>query len=266
MKRLYLKICNKDMEILAQSMDEDEVNLVYNAAYQKGDQIVLDISAEREYVWLQVDDAIGRSLVYVTGTFKYRVPFGEERLNLSAKAFYGDKHLISVKRAAPFEIKAYRNLAVNVCDWHESVNCYPHISANVETRGENIFAAQNAIDGITINDGHGNWPYGSWGINMQDDAEIRLEFGREIETDSIVLYTRADFPHDNWWKQMCFTFSDGSTMQWNLEKSRKPHKIIFDKKRISWLKMHDMKKSEEPSPFPALTQIEVYGTEIESVK
>lgn len=44
-----------------------------------------------------------------------------------------------------------------------------------------------------------------------------------------------------------------------MEKSVKPYEIIFEKKEISWLEMYDMKKLEAPSPFPALTQIEVYG-------
>lgn len=112
---------------------------------------------------------------------------------------------------------------------------------------------------MTANCSHGKWPYGSWGINRQDDARIRLDFGRLVEVDRLVLYTRADFPHDNWWQSVSFSFSDGSALEWKLEKSVKPHEIVFEKKTISWLEMHDMKKSEDPSPFPALTQIEVYG-------
>lgn len=60
-----------------------------------------------------------------------------------------------------------------------------------------MFAARNAIDGVVANDSHGRWPYESWGINMQDDAELTLDFGRAVDFDRIVLYTRADFPHDN---------------------------------------------------------------------
>ncbi len=35
----------------------------------------------------------------------------------------------------------------------------------------------------------------------------------------------------------------------------------MEKKNISWIRLKDLIKSEDPSPFPALTQIEVYGTE-----
>lgn len=47
-----------------------------------------------------------------------------------------------------------------------------------------------------------------------------------------------------------------------MEKSARPHEITFEEKQITWLEMHDMKKSDDPSPFPALSQIEVYGREI----
>lgn len=150
---------------------------------------------------------------------------------------------------------------MNVCDQHQIKNLYPHATANVETRGESVFAVQNAIDGVTANGCHGEWPFESWGINKQEDAKMRIDFGRTVDVDEIILYTRADFPHDNWWKKVSFTFSDGSLIDMTMEKSSKPHVLSFPTKTISWVEMHDMKKSEEASPFPALTQMEVYGTE-----
>lgn len=259
---LCMKILDADMQTKAVNRGTDEVNLVYSQEYEPKDRIILETSGEAEWIWLQFDDALGRSLVYITGNVTYIVPFGEKRINLSPKAFYGKKHLLCARKARDFEINTYRNLAVNVCDQHHLENCYPHISANVETRGESVFAAQNAIDGITVNTSHGEWPYQSWGINRQEDALIRLSFGRIVEIDKIILYLRADFPHDNWWKSVNFTFSDESELKVQMEKSMQSHEIDFPAKRVCWLEMGQMVKSEEPSPFPALTQIEVYGREI----
>lgn len=154
------------MKTLAAERGEDEVNLVFSQEYKEGDRIVLETAEKESYVWLQFDDALGRALVYLTGNVTYHIPFGEKRINLSPKAFWGRKHLISVRTAKDFEIAAYRNLAFNVCDQHGIENLYPHAQANVETRGESVFAAQNAIDGVTVNDCHGEWPYESWGINQ----------------------------------------------------------------------------------------------------
>jgi hypothetical protein len=131
----------------------------------------------------------------------------------------------------------------------------------VETRGEAVFAARNAIDGVRENHSHGEWPYQSWGINRQDDAAMKLDFGRKVIIDKVILYTRADFPHDNWWKEVTILFSDGTKLHWELVKSDKPHVMQFDEKEVQWIELCNMIKSDDPSPFPALTQIEVYGVE-----
>ena len=137
---------------------------------------------------------------------------------------------------------------------------YPHASANVETRGEAVFAARNAIDGCIATLSHGEWPYESWGINRQDDAEFTLDFGREVSFDRIVLYTRADFPHDNWWTEATFTFSDGSSETVTMDKKvQEPHIFDISREGIRWIKLGNLIKADDPSPFPALVQIEVYG-------
>lgn len=102
--------------------------------------------------------------------------------------------MLFVRKAMKEEIMSYRNLAENVWDQHGDVNCYPHASANVETRGESVFASLNAIDGVTVSESHGQWPYESWGINRRDDAAWKVEFGRPVEMNKLVIYTRADFP------------------------------------------------------------------------
>lgn len=256
-----LKIIDANGKTAALARGENEVNLPVTREYQEGDTIYLEISEKPGYVWLQLDDALGSSLVYLTGDVHYQIPFGDKRINLSPKVFSGDKHLVKVKKAKDFEITNYRNLAVNINDSHENDTCYPHASANVETRGEAVFAAKNAIDGVTANMCHGEWPYASWGINRNPDAKMKLDFGREVETDRIIIYLRADFPHDNWWKKMTVTFSDGEEKEFHLIKTEEGQEFLFDKKKISWLEISHLIPSGEPSPFPALAQIEVYGTE-----
>ena len=133
----------------------------------------------------------------------------------------------------------------------------------METRGEAKFFACNAIDGMCENRSHGIWPYQSWGINRQEDAEITIDFGRMIETDKIVIFTRADFPHDNWWTQITVSFSDGTSMDWKLQDHyRFAQTLKFEKKNVSWVKLGNLLKADDPSPFPALSQIEVYGKDL----
>lgn len=257
---LSLKIYDKNGDTLAVAKGENFVDLVYAGEYNEGDVIELSSSEQNIHINWQVDDALGRSFVYVTGTVQYDIPFGEKRISYSPKVFSGSRHYIWAETASEAEVKCYRNLALNPADQHKEVPCFPHATANVETRGESVFAAKNAIDGVRANLSHGEWPYESWGINRQDDAELKLEFGRPVMLDKIVLYLRADFPHDNWWKQVTVSFSDGSVETIDLEKSERAHAIPITPRKVTWLTFGKLIKADDPSPFPALTQIETYGT------
>lgn len=261
MGQIAIKVCNKDWKTMAVSRGENETHLVYTAQYQEGDHFLIEFEECPAFYMLQLDDAKGSSLVYVTGNVDYQIPFGEKRINICPKAFTGEKHLLSVRKAYPWEYEAYRNLALNVNDQHGEVSCFPHASANVETRGESVFAALNAIDGVKVTECHGEWPYESWGINRDPKAVFKIEFGRLIKTDRVILYTRADFPHDNWWQEAQLSFSDGTQMKLKLHKTGAAQEFTFPEKTISWLELGEMIPSDEPSPFPALVQIEVYGTE-----
>lgn len=260
---LTLKVVDGLGNTVCAGEGQDFVDLVCMRAYREGDRIELTVSEANCYVNWQVDDAMGAAFVYLTErTVSYGIPFGEKRISCSPKVFYGDRHYIYAEAASEDEIRAYRNLALNPADQHCDVPCYPHATANVETRGEAVFAAKNAIDGVRANLSHGEWPYQSWGINRQDDAVMRVEFGRKIRTDKVVLYTRSDFPHDNWWTQVTLYFSDGGSLDFPLIKSVKGHVLHFPEREITWIELGNLIKAEDPSPFPALSQIEVYGTNV----
>lgn len=256
------RIVDAKGETLALSSDEKELYLVYQSEYQEGDRILVE-AEPGSFVVLQLDDALGEELVYLKeGSLPFEIPFGEKKICYSPRSFTGDRHLLTVRRAREQERTGYRNLAGNRYDQHGTDGCYPHATANVETRGEAVFAARNAIDGIKANDYHGEWPYGSWGINRNPEAVIRVSFGREVRTDRLAVYLRADFPHDSWWEEITVRFSDGSTMVCPMEKTGKAQEIHFQEKKTEWVQLENLKRAEDPSPFPALTQLEVYGTEL----
>lgn len=263
MAAFTIKVVDEFGNVRAQDSAQELASLVYNGIYVPGDHILVESTEKNIHVWLQVDDALGRELVYLTDNISYRVPFEEKKTNITPKAFTGEQHYLYVRQALPEEAYGYRNQARNACDQHDIKNLYPHAFANVETRGEAKFFACNAIDGMCENRSHGIWPYQSWGINRQADAAITIDFGRLIETDKIVIFTRADFPHDNWWTQITVSFSDGTAIDWKLEdKCRFAQTLRFEKKCISWIKLSNLIKADDPSPFPALSQIEVYGTAV----
>ena len=262
MALLTLKVTDQSGAVLASASGEDFVDLVYDGEYKEGDSVVIESSEKDIHLKWQVEDSLGPAFVYLKGKESYEIPFGEKRICYSPRTFVGEKHYIFAEKARKDEIHAYRNLALNPADQHRDVNVYPHAYANVETRGESVFAAKNAIDGVRANLYHGEWPYGSWGINRQDDAALTLDFGRPVKIDRLVLYTRSDFPHDNWWRQVTFKFSDGSVETFELEKSCRPHVLPIKERIVTSLVFCDLIKADDPSPFPALTQLEVYGSDL----
>lgn len=260
MAKLCITVVNGQGEKKSGADNEDQVLLVYKGTYEPGDRILFETDETDTYYVIRVDGAMDEAYVYLTRTaVEYVIPFEEKKISYNPASFTGERHYITMRKAMEHENRSFCNLAKNVMDQHGDTGCYPHAFANVETRGEAVFAARNAIDGVVANESHGSWPYESWGINMQDDAEFILDFGRAVDVDKIYLYTRADFPHDNWWVEAAISFSDGSRQVVKMEKSVKPHVFEIEKKGITWIKLSNLVKADDPSPFPALTQIEVYG-------
>lgn len=249
-------------DILASTEADRVAALCFEQAYEEGDEIVLACD-QNTFLWLQLEDSFAPALVYFhAGEFCLPVPFGEKRVCYSQKAFTGTRHLLFARIATAEEIGTRRNLAFNPLDHHENSAAFPHAKANVETRGEAWFAARNAIDGNIASAGHGLYPYESWGINRREDAELTVYFGRPVWVDQLVVTLRADFPHDNWWKQATFAFSDGSREILHFEKSGLPQYFSIEPRVTESVTICEMKKDEsDPSPFPALTQLEVWGNE-----
>lgn len=251
----------RNNEVIASCQQEKETYLVFQQEYQEGDRIVF--TPERAgYVTLQFDAVLGRSTLYTDGSaFSMDIPFGQKHECYQESVFKGAMHFLWVREAYGWEYNIYRNLALNPYDCHENTSLFPHSKANIETRGESVFASRNAIDGIVASNWHGLWPWSSWGINRDPQAKLTLDFGRDVKIDRIILYTRADFPHDAWWTEGTFAFSDTSELVMKLEKKDGPQEITFPEKTVSWLTLDRLIKADDPSPFPALIQIEVYGKE-----
>lgn len=162
-EELRIFITGPDGQVKAQASGGDRVTLIYDAPYEEGD--VIRMAGGPGFVVAQLEDSMAETYGYLSGEFCLAVPFGEKKISYSPKFFTGDRHLLWVRRAEEEEVRARRNLARNVLDSHDNRGLFPHASANVETRGESVFAARNAIDGCWANHSHGRWPFQSWGIN-----------------------------------------------------------------------------------------------------
>lgn len=257
---IKLKILNQAGQTLAASPAGDKVSLVYEGYYQPGDWVALEGDGPALFCEIQLEDSMPPALVYLPdGNLQFPIPSEDDRSSYSPKSFPGNVHLLRARAVEKTELVQRRNLALNPYDSHTAKGCYPHAQANVETRNEAVFAARNAIDGVFANWSHGEWPFQSWGINRDPNAELRLDFGRPVLVDEIRLTLRADFPHDSWWEEATVEFSDGSREVFHLEKTGTPQGFPIESRKIEWLVLKDLKKAPDLSPFPALTQIEVWG-------
>lgn len=69
--------------------------------------------------------------------------------------------------------------------------------------------------------------------------------------------------HDAYWIEGSVLLGDGAEINFPLESIEGPQKIdLGGKHRIRTLKLHKLIKCDNPSAFPALRQIEVFGTDI----
>lgn len=244
--------------MLASAAHECEALLCFDHAYESGDTIVID--ADVKHLWVQMDVALLPGEIYLPKwRMTWRVPHGEHRLAYSPAAFTGVRHLITARAMSAAEVGVRRNIACNPSDLRGDTDFFPHCTANVETRGESCFAARNVIDGVRINNYHGEWPFQSWGIGAREDAWLLLDFGREVAVDEMALTLRADFPHDAYWVSGHAVLSDGCEVSYDLQKKGDRQFIPLGEHRIRWLRLERMQKSNDPSAFPSLTALEVFG-------
>ena len=155
----------------------------------------MEVEHPGQFCVVQFEDTMDPALIYVAQReINFYIPFGEQAITYSPKSFQGSRHLIRARLARPEELAVRRNLALNCYDQHGETGYYPHASANVETRGEAVFAARNAIDGIFANSSHGEYPYQSWGINRDPNAALTLPSPSRTVPAWRSLWSRAASP------------------------------------------------------------------------
>ncbi|KRM42012.1 hypothetical protein FEZ41_12585 [Lentilactobacillus parafarraginis] len=255
---------DKDETAFSAQGDELVTLGVKEMRWRVGDQIRVRIDQPNQYLWVQLDETLNPSLIYLAQKeWRYTIPLSEtlapSQLDTS---FRSKRHYVIVRKASKADIVRYQNLALNPHDQHEATGAYPHASANVETRGESVFFAKNVIDGKLANLSHGEYPFQCWGIGGRADAELKVDFGRDVELDCIKLLYRGDYPHDSYWVNATIEFSDGSEKVFDTTNSLEFQSFSFLKIQTSWIKLKNLTKAQDNSDFPALTQIEAYGNNI----
>ena len=248
-----------DGTVLASSEHPEEAFLFVDRVYQPGD--VIRVTGGR-HLRVQMDQALPSGEVFLPdGKMTWPVPCGEHRLAYAPGLFEAPRHIIAASAVPADTLRQVRNVACNPADLRGNTDFYPHCTANVETRNEACFCARNVIDGVRLNTFHGEWPFQSWGIGALEDAWCLLDLGRPVVAEKMALTLRADFPHDAYWTAGHAVLSDGTDLSFSLRKTGDRQWVDLGNRTVRWLRLERLVKSDDPSAFPALTQLELYGSE-----
>ena len=256
---IRIVVLDAQNRVVMEALHTDTVLLCVDRAWQEGDRIEI-LTDPDSHVMVQMDVALPEGEVYLSGgKMTWPIPWGEHRLAYAPGAFDGLRHIVTARKMMAEEYAKTRDLARNPSDLRGDTDFYPHCTANVETRGESVFAARNVIDGLRFNTSHGEWPFESWGIGARTDAWCKIDFGREVIADRMALTLRADFPHDAYWVSGSVADSNGNEITFDLQKTGERQWINLGGRRVRWLRLESMVKSDDPSAFPSLRAWEVFG-------
>ncbi len=259
---INLKLLNEKGECKFKAYGE-EIDARYNGTYEPGDKWRLDVDYS-DYVKIKLASTMADSIIYLPDkSFEFAIPFGEERRACYApETFDGDSHRIIVSEPCDAEVFGEREISLNSHDRHNIHKYFPHAVANFVTRESPCFFERNAIDGNTSNEGHGIYPYHSWGGGLREDLEFEVRFGCDVEVSRVTIFLRADFPHDTYWKEAELEFSDGTKKHIDLVGTKDGQTFEFEPVKTQFVKLAGFKQQrlEDGSlSFAALSQMQVYG-------
>ena len=248
-----IEIVGADGDVIVRKQAE---TLTFDREYKKGD--LIRVTGPKHMV-IRLDENIPETIVYAPkGSIEYPVPAPRERAGHPSKSFSGSRHTVTARAASATEISKHRNVALNPFDLTGSTTCFPHASTSSSYKDMPAYVARNVIDGMSKNTRHSGWPYQSWGPHRREDLWLKVDFGRPVEIDKMVLVIRADFPHDRHWHSAVLEFSDGSREAIKIEKKGKPQTFTFKKRTASWMRFTKLVQAK-PLGWCAFVEVEVWG-------
>lgn len=237
-----------------------------SSKYKTGEKIEITLPEGQHYLAVTIaKDVLDEAIVYLKNNkFSYTIPdfSGSYPSELQESGC-----IISARVPSNDELLEERNIALNPSDLLNAKTVFPHSSSNnvYQNNQSPEWLARNAIDGFKQNTGHGTYPLQSWGPDstVKSSDYFKIDFGREVKISKIVLYIRADFPHDAFWDSCVVELSDGSVLDISgIKETQKKQTFKFDEFTTTSLKFTGLNKSSSSKgDWAAWTEVEVYGYE-----
>lgn len=247
---------------------EGEVSISVSRAYKSGDKIVVTLPEGQHYLAFCLGKGVVEETILYLPSSKF--VYNVQNSSMSyPKELTGGSCTITARIPSTDELKETRNLACNPADLESNRKAYPHaIASNVHNKTNETdrlhFEARNAIDGFTQNNGHGGFPVQSWGpgSNMSSTDSLKIEFGRDVSLSKLVIFLRADFPHDTYWDTCTVKFSDGSTMELSFKKTAEGQQFALDSAvvtdSITFTNFHKVAGSD----WASWMEVQAFGSDI----
>jgi len=147
-----------------------------------------------------------------------------------------------------------RNLAVNEDAYTYHLRSYPRATSNSHYRYRPEFSPNNVIDGQRASDR-------CWRPARRTDVWLMVEFGREVETERVVITLHQNDGQDRTWTGATLEFSSGEKVAVALENTSEPQEFTFPKQACAWVKLVDFRE-HFPLVDNGIVELEVYGKDL----
>ncbi len=239
--------------------------LVISGTYRTSKTIKITVPENQHFLAVSISKGVlDESIVYLEdGVFTYKIPDFSRSYPPKLKQ---SGNTISARIPTVSELESTHNIALNTSDLLKSQGVYPHASTTNTNNDDAEWMARNIIDGFTQNNAHGEYPYQSWGpkdsVSRKDN--IKIDFGHDVNVEELVLYIRADFPHDGYWNSCTLRFSDGSTQKIQISGTGKAQTIAIEggKTTSSLTFTEFIKAPDSQGQWCAWIELQVNGSEI----
>ena len=149
---------------------------------------------------------------------------------------------------------AVRNLALNEDSYTYHLRSYPRATSNSHYRYRPEFSPNNAIDGQRASGGY-------WRPARRTDLWLMVEFGREVETERVVIVLHRHEGQDKTWTGATLEFSNGEKVPIELKNTSGPQEFTFEKQKCEWVKLADFRE-RFPLVDNGIAEFEVHGKDL----
>ena len=114
------------------------------------------------------------------------------------------------------------------------------------------------IDGFNANVGAaGKWPSNAWKPATEKTSEIKIDFGREVVVEDLVIYVMNEATH---FVTATVVLSDGTEMAINLRDTTEGMSFDLGGKKTTSIVIKDLVKAND-AKTAAISEIQVFGHE-----